>query len=99
MHAICYKYNYDDSNIVAVYCGSYGPKEVFPKSWLDGTVTFTYEGMEVSLPSGYDNYLRQYYGDYMQLPPEEKRISHHQKAYFNLDERIADQEVRKIVGR
>jgi lipopolysaccharide cholinephosphotransferase len=55
--------------------------------------------MEVSLPTGYDNYLRQYYGDYMQLPPEEKRISHHQKAYFNLDERIADQEVRKIVGR
>ena len=99
MNAICYKYNYDDSNIVAVYCGSYGPKEVFPKSWLDGTVTFTYEGMEVSLPTGYDNYLRQYYGDYMQLPPEEKRISHHQKAYFNLDERIADQEVRKIVGR
>ena len=99
LNAICYRYNYADSNIVAVYCGSYGPKEVFPKSWLDGSVTFTYEGMEVSLPKGYDNYLRQYYGDYMQLPPEEKRISHHQKAYFNLDERIADKEVRKIVGR
>ena len=99
LNAICYRYNYADSNIVAVYCGSYGPKEVFPKSWLDGSVTFTYEGMEVSLPKGYDNYLRQYYGDYMQLPPEEKRISHHQKAYFNLDERIANKEVRRIVGR
>lgn len=99
LNAICYRYNYADSNIVAVYCGSYGPKEVFPKSWLDGSVTFTYEGMEVSLPKGYDNYLRQYYGDYMQLPPEENRISHHQKAYFNLDERIADKEVRRIVGR
>ena len=99
MNAICYRYNYSTSKIVAVYCGSYGPKEVFPKSWLEGTVTFTYEGMEVNLPTGYDNYLRQYYGDYMQLPPEEKRISHHQKAYFNLDEMISEQEVLKIVGR
>ena len=99
MNSICYRYNYDDSKIVAVYCGSYGPKEVFPKSWLDGVVTFKYEGMKVNLPSGYDNYLRQYYGDYMQLPPEEKRISHHLKAYFNMDERLPDDEVLKIVGR
>ena len=99
MNDICYKYDYSESEIVAVYCGSYGPKEVFPKSWIDGTVTFNYEGMDVNLPIGYDNYLRQYYGDYMQLPPKEKRISHHMKAYFNLDERLSDVEVRKIVGR
>jgi lipopolysaccharide cholinephosphotransferase len=99
MNDICYRYDYSDSKIVAVYCGSYGPKEVFPKSWLDGVVPFVYENMEVNLPIGYDHYLRQYYGDYMQLPPEEKRVSHHLKAYFNLDERIPDKEVIKIVGR
>lgn len=99
MEAICRQYDYASSKLVAVYCGSYGPKEVFPKEWLHGTVSFPYEDMEVELPSGYDNYLRQYYGDYMQLPPVEKRISHHLKAYYNLYEREADEVVRRKVMR
>ena len=91
MTDISYRYSYESASLVAVYCGSYGPKEVFPKAWLEGTTSFPYEGMEVDLPIGYDNYLRQYYGDYMQLPPVEKRISHHMKAYYNLYEREADE--------
>ncbi len=87
MEAVCRQYDYDKSTLVAVYCGSYGPKEVFPKEWLQGTVAFPFEGITVQLPSGYDQYLRQYYGDYMQLPPEDKRQSHHLKAYYNLYER------------
>ena len=93
MTAISYRYPYESASLVAVYCGSYGPKEVFPKAWLQGTMSFPYEGMDVDLPVGYDDYLRQYYGDYMQLPPEEKRISHHLKAYYNMYEREADEVV------
>lgn len=93
MSDISYRYSYESASLVAVYCGSYGPKEVFPKAWLQGTKTFLYEGMEVDLPTGYDEYLRQYYGDYMQLPPEEKRISHHMKTYYNLYEREDDETV------
>ena len=99
METICRQYDYASSKLVAVYCCSYGPKEVFPREWLHGTVTFPYEDMEVELPSGYDNYLRQYYGDYMQLPPVEKRISHHLKAYYNLYERETDDVVRRKVMR
>ncbi len=91
LDAISYKHKYEDSTLVAVYCGSYGPKEVFPKAWLDGNISFQFEGLDVDLPIGYDDYLRQYYGNYMQLPPEEKRISHHNKAYFNLRERESDE--------
>lgn len=90
MNNLMYRYDYANATLVAVYCGSYGPKEVFPKAWLDGKVEFNYDGLQVSLPIGYDEYLCQYYGDYMQLPPESKRISHHQKAYFNLDAREPD---------
>jgi lipopolysaccharide cholinephosphotransferase len=36
-----------------------------------------FENMEVWLPQGYDSYLRRQYGDYMQLPPVEKRVSNH----------------------
>ena len=96
---ISYQYDYDSSTIVAVYCGSYGPKEVFPKEWLRGTVPFPFEGLSVDLPTGYDQYLRQYYGDYMQLPPEEKRIAHHRKAYFNLDRRVPDDEAIRMAQK
>ena len=36
-----------------------------------------FEGMEVNVPNKVDKYLTQHYGDYMQLPPEEKRKNHY----------------------
>lgn len=49
-------------------------------SCIDGE----FEGRHYRIPAGYDEYLREFYGDYMQLPPEEKRISTHIfKAYSN----------------
>ena len=35
-----------------------------------------FEDIEVLVMNGYDNVLRECYGDYMQLPPEEKRVGH-----------------------
>ena len=36
-----------------------------------------FEGRSYCIPIGYDKWLRKIYGDYMQLPPVEKRVSHH----------------------
>ena len=36
-----------------------------------------FEGRSYNIPIGYDGWLRSIYGDYMQLPPEEKRKTHH----------------------
>lgn len=42
-----------------------------------------FEGNLFNAPKGYDIYLRQLYGnDYMQLPPEEKRQSHHTFRFY-----------------
>ncbi|MBQ7155793.1 MAG: LicD family protein [Synergistaceae bacterium] len=41
---------------------------------------FTYaefEGGKYKIPSGYDEWLTKLYGDYMKLPPESKRKTHH----------------------
>lgn len=35
-----------------------------------------FEGMEVNLPANYDQYLKGLYGDYMKIPPVEKRERH-----------------------
>ena len=37
-----------------------------------------FEGKTYPIPEGYDEWLQNYYGEYMQLPKEENRISHHQ---------------------
>lgn len=42
----------------------------------DGKPTM-FEGRELCGPSDADAYLKCYYGDYMQLPPEDQRVSNH----------------------
>lgn len=57
-------------------------KKVF-SSFID----VEFEGRYFKAPVGYDEWLKSYYGDYMKLPPEEKRVSHHHfVAYFKTDE-------------
>ncbi len=41
----------------------------------------TFEGTEFAAPCIPEAYLSNIYGDYMQLPPEEKRINHEMLAY------------------
>ena len=39
--------------------------------------TVPFEGNYYAAPVQYDKYLRNLYGDYMQLPPSEKRVTNH----------------------
>lgn len=56
-------------------------KDVFCKS-----IPMPFESMECMVPIGYDEYLRQIYGDYMKLPPiEEQNSGGHPKYYIDLD--------------
>ncbi len=73
------------------YCGinvwGYGEKEVFKCSTFDGTTTLEFEGKQYQSPEKYHEILTQLYGDYMTLPPEEKRVSHHEfDAYYKGEE-------------
>ena len=54
------------------------------KSIFDDFITVEFEGKSYRAPVGYDSWLQAFYGDYMKLPPEEKRVSHHVfEAYKN----------------
>ena len=54
---------------------AYG-KWVVPASCLVGRVDLPFEDDVFKAPAGYDAYLSSVYGDYMTLPPENKRKSH-----------------------
>ena len=55
----------------------YGSRERMPVEVFRGSVQVPFEGGFFPAPIGYDTYLSRLYGDYMQLPPEEKRVSEH----------------------
>ena len=90
---IARRHAYGSTRHVVVYCGIYGDKEIYPAEWVSTPVTFPFEDTTVTLSGGYDHYLRHFFGDYMQLPPPEKRASHHFKEYFNLD---AEESVEQV---
>ena len=83
--ALAQKYNSAPTS----YCGitaiaHYGVKEWNPKTNYSHPVPVEFEGGEFPAPCGYEDYLTRLYGkDYMQLPPEEARITHHTyRAYW-----------------
>lgn len=50
--------------------------EVFPKSWFEKALQIPFEDTTISVPIGYHSFLSFLYGEYMQLPSEEKRKNH-----------------------
>jgi len=54
-----------------------------PKSCFDGYQMLEFEGHKFKGPKDYDTYLHCLYkGDYMQLPPEDKRVHHNINVYW-----------------
>lgn len=55
----------------------YENRDVFPLSFFTCIKYVEYEDQYFPVIAEYDNYLKNVYGDYMQLPPKEKRVTHH----------------------
>lgn len=67
-----------------VVCGSYRFKEILPIEVFLEYDTILFEGHVFMSIKNKDVYLKSIYGNYMELPPEEKRVVHHTfSAYFN----------------
>lgn len=84
-------------NNIASFCGDYWEREYFQKSWFDGCVKIDFEGMTVSAPIGYHEFLTRVYGDYMELPPKEKQVTHHYHYFLDLDKHYNLDQVKKII--
>ena len=69
---------YNSSSLVANLAGISGyVRNIMPKSWFEQADYLMFEGRRVSAPGMWHQYLQQIYQDYMRLPPESERTSHH----------------------
>ena len=71
------KYNKTNCSMVRNYEVVKGLADLFPRSLYTDVVDVEFEGFNVMATCHYDDMLSKIYGDYMTLPPVEKRISHH----------------------
>lgn len=51
------------------------------KKEFEQSVEVTFEGHTFEAPSCWDSYLSNLYGNYMELPPKEKQITHELKVW------------------
>lgn len=69
------KYDYDKCDDIG--CIAIEPWINFKKSLFSETILMKFEDSKFNVPKAYDQRLKEYYGDYMKLPPENERIGHH----------------------
>ncbi len=73
------RYDYETSRYVGVSMTSkYGSRETILRSDMSGELRMPFEGRDFPAPVGYETYLHNLYGDYMQIPPgaEESCYAH-----------------------
>lgn len=64
------------------YFGHWRSREIFPAGIFGAPMDYAFEDMILLGPAHPDAYLSQLYGDYMQLPPPEKRVAHTERIFF-----------------
>ena len=66
-------------NVHTDYVGNFTASTVIHsrKSIFNSFIKIKFEGKEYNAPIGYDEWLTDFYGNYMELPPKEKQVSHH----------------------
>lgn len=57
--------------------GTFGQQALLDPGFFANVHELPYEDAQMPVPGDHHSYLTHYYGDYMQLPPEESRISNH----------------------
>ena len=77
LDAACAERSFDDCEYIGNLVGNWWEKEIIPKEIMGEPTDCTFEGLTVKGPANADKYLTYIYGDWRKLPPEEKRISHH----------------------
>lgn len=68
-----------------LYAGPYYMRKKYPQSAFAKETYLEFEGMMLPVMCGYDEYLKIAFGDYMDLPPIDERVPHHDLVELDLD--------------
>lgn len=80
------KYNWDEAKQIAhLSCDTKSMFHPYDASWFSSVKKHKFEDIEINLPIGAEKYLTQYYGDFMQFPPEENRHPVHNTKLIDLN--------------
>ena len=83
------KYSWDECKYVKELWGKTSFL-TFPKDWFDHVVYFDFEGYQMPLMAGYDQYLTTIFGDYMKRPPVQERVAKHELVFVDMDHPYTD---------
>ena len=73
---------FDECQFAGDVFGSYRKREIMEQWAFRDLIELPFEGHPVMALKHYDDFLTNIYGDYMKLPPESQRVTHHTyKAY------------------
>lgn len=81
LYSLRKQYDYQSSDYFFV-TPHYGMGEWQPKTNMENFILHKFEDAEFYIMSGWNANLKSLYGDYMQLPPEDKRITHDFNRYY-----------------
>jgi len=70
---LCSLEHYENAPYVGYLAGKHGVNNHFPKNTFENHTMIDYAGIPLKIVMNYDFYLRQLYGDYMQLPPQSEQ--------------------------
>ncbi len=74
----CQKMNYDSMTYVAQCCSpDYHEKMITRRDVFGRPTVAMFENVVIHVPEKADEFLTNIYGDWMQLPPKEKQVTHH----------------------
>lgn len=76
---------YEDSLWVGNMMGSWMERELMPRSVLGTPQEYAFETLTIFGPEDFEGYLTRLYGNWRQLPPVEKRKTHHDFTVLDLD--------------
>lgn len=71
------RYDFNESPKAGKLVWGSGKNQIYLSSLFTETEKYPFEGFYFKGPKDYDTYLKSIYGDYMQLPPKDKQVSHH----------------------
>ncbi len=90
LNKLARRYEFDNSPYCATIIAG-GMQNCVPTKCLSEYVLHDFEQYKFNIPVGYDEYLTALYGDYMVIPPENKRYVHDNEVYWlEKDEKLED---------